>query len=257
MKNSRSTDEARIRACEEAYIRCFSIPRKEGNMISYENPALPDMYDHNFFKISTELERETRSHLIEKLYKEACQSGKKFLHIAADVPLSGERAEKEHLGAYILRSTDDLNWEVRTDCHFIKVKDKEGIKALTEFDIAEEGGIYGEDFCRRRAVCRGKVYQSEAACDCYLCYIGEELVGKCDLFIDQGTAKIEDFVVKEAFRRKQIGTTILAYLIQEAASKGASTLYLCADEEDTPKEMYLKLGFEKVTDFYGLLWHFN
>lgn len=256
MDSIREKWEERIRNCEEDYIRYFSQATKEGDFIRYENAFLPDMYDHNFLRISPRINKEGLSELVREIYKQAKRSDKKFLNLKAYEPLRHEKGEVEHLGAYILQNTDDLHWKTRMDCCFKKVEDNESVKALIEFDTECDGRIYGEDFCRRRATHRGELYKSNQPCNCYLCYVDGRVVGKCDLFTDGDMAKIEDFVVKEAYQRKQIGTTILAYLIKEAALQGIHTVYLCADEEDTPKEMYQKLGFQKVTDFYGLLWHF-
>ena len=54
------------------------------------------------------------------------------------------------------------------------------------------------------------------------------------------------------YQHHGIGTIILKFMIDTALSKGAETIYLTADEDDTPKEMYKKLGFEKVGDSYAL-----
>jgi spore maturation protein CgeE len=58
------------------------------------------------------------------------------------------------------------------------------------------------------------------------------------------------------YQRRGIGTTILKYLIDTALSMGVEGIYLVADEDDTPKEMYRKLGFEKVDESYSLFWKF-
>jgi len=43
-------------------------------------------------------------------------------------------------------------------------------------------------------------------------------------------------------------------VIDIALLKKAEVIYLTADEEDTAKEMYKKLEFEKVSESYALLY---
>lgn len=71
-------------------------------------------------------------------------------------------------------------------------------------------------------------------------------VGNCDLFIQDGIAKIEDFAVNLDDQRQGFGTTLLKFIIQLALNQNCHTLYLVTDEEDTAKEMYQKLGFYKI-----------
>lgn len=58
----------------------------------------------------------------------------------------------------------------------------------------------------------------------------------------------------EDLAKLDIITTFLKVLVQKALGRGAKIVYLVADEDDTPKEMYLKLGFNKVKDLYTLFW---
>lgn len=90
--------------------------------------------------------------------------------------------------------------------------------------------------------------------DTYICYYDKIPVGSCQLFLYNGIAKIEDFTVSPEYQRRGIGTTILKYVIDIALSKKAELIYLSADEDDTAKEMYEKLGFEKVSESYALVY---
>jgi spore maturation protein CgeE len=128
------------------------------------------------------------------------------------------------------------------------------IEELTALDIIQSGESAGVDFCIRRAHRRGEVYLSDAPCDCYLCRIDGKAVGNVDLLIHDGTAKIEDFAVDPAYQHRKIGTAMLKMLIAKAHAAGCETVYLVADEDDTPKAMYTMLGFEKVRETYALFW---
>ena len=61
-----------------------------------------------------------------------------------------------------------------------------------------------------------------------------------------GVAKIEDFDVLPKYQRKGYGSALLKEIICIALEQNARIIYLVTDEDDTAKEMYLKIGFEKV-----------
>ncbi|MDD6772281.1 GNAT family N-acetyltransferase [Inconstantimicrobium porci] len=128
------------------------------------------------------------------------------------------------------------------------------IDELVQMDVAMYGEACGEDFCRRRAQRMGEEYLSDSSLNMYVCYLDGQPVGSCELYISNSVAKIESFTVQEEFQRRGIGTTILKYLMEEAKKQKADIRYLIADEDDTPKEMYKKLGFQKVEDTYSLFW---
>lgn len=124
---------------------------------------------------------------------------------------------------------------------------------MVELDLAQDGDTFEKDFCQRRARRMGQASLSEIPVDTYICYYDKIPVGSCELFLNDGIAKIEDFTVSPEYQRRGIGTTILKYVIDIALSNKAELIYLSADEADTAKEMYKKLGFEKVSESYALV----
>lgn len=113
-------------------------------------------------------------------------------------------------------------------------------------DLQHDEEKLGNDFCTRRCYRRGKVYISDKGVNSYVCYHNGDIIGNCDLFIYNGVAKIEDFAVIPTYQHKGYGTTILKELIDIAIKENSHTIYLVTDEDDTPKEMYQKIGFNKI-----------
>ena len=114
----------------------------------------------------------------------------------------------------------------------------------------------GEDFCRRRAVRKGGVHENNKNIDNYLLYHNNKLIATCELFIKNKVAKIEDFGVLEKYQRIGYGTTLLKHVVCKALGNGVETIFLDTDEEETAKEMYIKLGFSKIFEimiFYRLI----
>nr|WP_269320288.1 GNAT family N-acetyltransferase [Oceanivirga salmonicida] len=71
-------------------------------------------------------------------------------------------------------------------------------------------------------------------------------MGICDLFMHNKIAKIENFLVIPKYQRKGYGTYILKNIIDIALENGTELIYLITNENDTAKEMYEKLYFDKV-----------
>ena len=250
-----------IMVCEEAYIRCFCEVKDEGQFIRYEDPQILDMYDHQFIKLKEMVSDEALQEIVNKetkmrieQHQPACEI--KLVDAPQVIPVSYSQvaAEVEHLGIYVCNLEKVESWSVLSGCELKQIKTNEDIEDLAKLDIISDGESCGEDFCKRRASRRGKVYTADEGCDSHLLYYKEEIVARCDLFVEGETAKIEDFVVRPDAQRKGIGTTFLKVLVQKAIGRGAKIVYLVADEDDTPKEMYLKLGFNKVKDLYTLFW---
>lgn len=61
-----------------------------------------------------------------------------------------------------------------------------------------------------------------------------------------GVGVVEDLFVHPDFRRRGIGTALIARAIVDARSRGAVPVTLSADPDDTPKRMYAAMGFRPV-----------
>jgi GNAT superfamily N-acetyltransferase len=78
-----------------------------------------------------------------------------------------------------------------------------------------------------------------------------EHVGDTTLYVVGDVAQIEDVGTLKAFRRRGIARAMVSLAIDLAA--GAELIWIAADEEDWPKELYAKLGFRPV----GRTWTFT
>lgn len=254
----------KIHNCEKAYINCYTKSYENKEIIRYRDDTIPDMHDHNFTFLKQITPLYTLQKSIEQELEIIQQENKDFIKLSMDT-FPDERCfegsygkfELEHHGQYFYLPMHSPDWKTRAACEIQKISNSSMIDDLISMDINQDGERLGEDFCIRKARRRGLVYLSEAPLDCYICYYDGKPIGSCDLFIDNGTAKIEEFTVLPACQRQGFGTTILKYLIDTALFKGVDTIYLTADEDDTPKEMYLKFGFVKVDDSYALCQKLN
>ena len=221
---------------------------------------MSDMYDHNYLHIKGAPTLDDLLRIIAgeiKLNREEnlgfCKITMDVMQHATSLKEYDDKLQIEHYGQYVFTPAEPPGWPLKAECEIRKIADPAMVEDLVYLDTTQYSGVCGEDFCIRRAKYRGRVYLSNASIESYICYYQGEPAGNCDLFLYDGTAKIEDFTVLSKYRHQGLGTAILKHLICAAFAKGARMIYLTTDEDDTPKEMYVKLGFEKVSDSYALL----
>jgi len=73
-------------------------------------------------------------------------------------------------------------------------------------------------------------------------FLDGRLAGKCRVFCREGCAELDDLVTAPWARKQYVATTLLAH----AAENFPGQLYLHASADDTPKELYARLGFVTV-----------
>jgi ribosomal protein S18 acetylase RimI-like enzyme len=79
------------------------------------------------------------------------------------------------------------------------------------------------------------------------------LASICVLFSDGGTAQIEDVATLKQYRNRGLATDLLLVAIAAAKTAGNELIFLVADDEDWPKELYGKLGFEPIGRSYDFV----
>lgn len=80
-----------------------------------------------------------------------------------------------------------------------------------------------------------------------------EIVSWADLYVAQGVGQVEDVATKEEHRGEGYASAVVLRAAQEARAAGADLVFLVADEDDWPKELYERLGFDtlgRLTKFF-------
>jgi ribosomal protein S18 acetylase RimI-like enzyme len=76
--------------------------------------------------------------------------------------------------------------------------------------------------------------------------IDGEVVSYTDLYQDGTEAQVEDVGTVHEHRGQGYATTVVLRAIAEARKAGAEFVFLVADYEDWPKELYRRLGFDEL-----------
>jgi ribosomal protein S18 acetylase RimI-like enzyme len=77
-----------------------------------------------------------------------------------------------------------------------------------------------------------------------------EIVAWTDLYVAQGVGQVEDVATAPEHRGKGYATAIVLRAVEEARRAGADLVFLVADDEDWPKELYRRLGFDPIGRAY-------
>jgi spore maturation protein CgeE len=246
---------------ELEYLKCFSSSYEDNLAITFRDKLITDMYSHNLTYLKHKLSNKEYESFVEKKVNESKEEGRGFLNLQFDFEISEVKQYiKQH--DYEITTYDYYQFQfkhfdmlaARQDC-YIKKLDNEQVDKALEFDIATNGEELGMEFVKDRFDRRSKVYLSHGLVDNYLCYYNGEIVGHCDLFINDDVAKIEDFDVAPDMQRKGFGTSILKEMVAIAKQHGAKTIYLITDNSDTAKEMYKKCGMIKVGEKTEILFN--
>jgi ribosomal protein S18 acetylase RimI-like enzyme len=82
--------------------------------------------------------------------------------------------------------------------------------------------------------------------------LGGRLVGDCELYVDGSDAQIEYVDTLEEFRGRGVARAVVLRAIGAAWKAGARHVFIVADDDDWPKELYERLGFDRI----GRTWQF-
>lgn len=240
----------RILETELKYIRCFSDYIEEQKWITLKDNKLVDMYMHNFIFLKELMKKNELKIFIENKLGEAHRNNEKYLHIMMDYGIQ-EHDLKEIIPGpeitkycYMSITPKDFNkLKIKSDCFVRKADTFEILRDGNLADIQANKATMGEDFARKRIERKTEEYKNNPNLDLYVCYKGDVPIGKAELLIEDGIAKIEDFDIIEGYQKQGYGTSLLRKLLEASLCKNVDIAYLITDYYDTAKDMYEKCGF--------------
>lgn len=233
-----------IREAENAFDKLFSceIPFS-AHLHKQQDTELPDMYDHNAFIINgtPSIAELTDAQAFQKA------NGDDYFKINSNEALAPEiiklfRLEEDRTYTMLLEKGHYNTWKRNPRVVIKNLKTTDIADDILSVELQNYGVDYGEDFVKRKM--QRYLTMSKRTDNFYYfgAYIDGKIAGACYAFDSHGYVCIDGLAVNEAFRRQYVSTTLLAHI----ADTFGERLYLHADAEDTPKEMYLRMGFRPV-----------
>lgn len=90
----------------------------------------------------------------------------------------------------------------------------------------------------------------------WVAFIEDEPVGSLILVESEHYLEVDNLLTADAWRKQGVASEILARVVELADSQQKSVILL-ADAEDSPREMYLKQGFERISSQIHVLKEFK
>ena len=245
---------SRIRKAERSFKQLFSQKRAfSEHMEKWQDDDLYDMYDHNQF---VPLLDDPTDKELEKAVAYQRQLGRGFLKIDTREKLDEALTERFSLEkccteTMLLRNKQKNieAWKCNPDVIIHDSASSDVLADLLQIDIETFASDYGEDFIRRRDARYVKKAMETQGFHYYVAYLDRKPAGSCYACAIDGYVVMDALVVRESFRKRYVATTLMKHI----ASQFKEEMFLHADADDTPKEMYGKMGFETVDELYEYL----
>lgn len=245
---------SRIRKAEQSFKQLFSQKRAfSEHMEKWQDDDLYDMYDHNQF---VPLLDDPTGKELEQAIAYQRQLGRGFLKLDTREKLDEAlikcfSLEECCTETMLLRNKKEnmARWKSNPDVIIYDSASGDVLADLLKIDIETFASDYGEDFIRRRDARYVKKAMEIPGFHYYVAYLDGKPAGVCYAYAIDGYVVMDALVVREAFRKRYVATTLMKHI----ASQFKEEMFLHADADDTPKEMYRKMGFETVDKLYEYL----
>jgi GNAT superfamily N-acetyltransferase len=123
-------------------------------------------------------------------------------------------------------------------------------------DVWAEGtrsGPYGVDEEVVRQLVEHKHVLAAAGARFFAARVDGQIASYCDLYSDGSTGQIEAVMTLEAFRNRGLARAVVTKALTESRAMGDDLTFLLADQDDWPRLLYGKLGFDEVGSVYEFL----
>jgi GNAT superfamily N-acetyltransferase len=240
---------------EALRARCVErvVPFRFGRALF--NDSLRLVWDLNLLRVD-DPEGATMTALVEEADRLHGEAGHEHRHVSVPHDRAGEELA-EGFRALGWRSECFLlmDWHgggTRTaDTSDVEEADGAAVRALREMIVREQ------PWAAREEVVRMVVDASELAGRAgnarhFVVRVDGEVAAAADLYSDGRTAQVEDVATLERHRGRGLASAVVLRAVEEALAAGHDFVFLVADDEDWPKELYARLGFGPL----GRTWSF-
>jgi N-acetylglutamate synthase-like GNAT family acetyltransferase len=127
----------------------------------------------------------------------------------------------------------------------------EELKAVVEADWRRELPTASEQSIRQLVERRRSTYR---ACEVthHAVRGPDGIAARCDLYRIASIGQVENVETEPEWRNRGYATAVVLDAVELATGYGCSLIFLVADAEDWPQQLYRRLGFERVSGAYTL-----
>jgi ribosomal protein S18 acetylase RimI-like enzyme len=164
----------------------------------------------------------------------------------------------ETLGAKLEPEFRELGWNVRRHIWMAQLREPERSTDLTVVEEVGESDLrpgrtaeiirfpWGSEEVAKQLLDAKILLGERATTRFFGVRVDGEIVSWADLYVAQGIGQVEDVATKEEHRGNGYASAVVLRAAGEARAAGADLIFLVADEDDWPKELYKRLGFDTI-----------
>lgn len=164
----------------------------------------------------------------------------------------------EALGAKLEQDFRDLGWNVRRHIWMVQRRDPDREADLSVVEEVGESELrpgrtteiirypWGTEAVAKQLLDAKLLIGERAETRYFGVRVDDEIVSWADLYVAQGLGQIEDVATKEEHRGKGYASAIVLRAAGEARARDADVVFLVADADDWPKQLYGRLGFDTI-----------
>jgi GNAT superfamily N-acetyltransferase len=124
------------------------------------------------------------------------------------------------------------------------------VKSLIQEMYREDPDV-PEDIAHLFAEQHGK-YERVAGARFFAARVDGRLAGNCELYQRGDDAQVEHVGTLKQFRGRGVARSVILRAVQSARETGARHVFIVTDEDDWPRDLYARLGFDQI----GRTWEF-
>lgn len=243
-----------IRGVELEWKKVFSVEKKiNKRLYKWQDDTLQDMYDHNPFVPVCDTPPTQKD--FERAVAYQKEHGWNFLKFDSRIPLNDSLCKEleEQFGldggetyTMYLPEKQTENWKRNEQVTVLDVQTDDIAAAIEEIEVKNYAKRYGENFTVRKVKRYVRKAKKLKALHYFGAFIDGKIVGACYAYVKNGYVMMDSLIVNEEARNQYVATTLMAHIAEHF--KG--TLFLHADPDDTPKDMYAKMGFEVIDSVF-------
>ncbi|MGH2595018.1 MAG: GNAT family N-acetyltransferase [Actinomycetota bacterium] len=129
--------------------------------------------------------------------------------------------------------------------------DVAALRPALEIVLGREPWASSEEIVKTLADFRGELARHGGA-RFFCARVEDEIASMCELYVHGAIAQVEDVNTLEEFRNRGLARAVVQLAVDEAIAVGAETVFIHALDDDWPKDLYAKLGFDPI----GHVWSF-
>lgn len=224
--------------------------------VAHLNDDLPHVWSRNYLFASEKLDRADASALALETDRIFEPRGLRHRKVELVDPEAGARLEP---------AFRELGWIAQCDVVMVAHRPPDhpthtSVVAEVSFDEISDAWAEGwrtephvENEEAVRQLVDSKRVVAEAAETRFFASRVEARIGSyCELYSDGRTAQIENVFTLEQFRKRGLARATVTRALEEAQAGEHDLIFLLADRDDWPRQLYEKLGFDEV----GRMWEF-